>query len=169
MNIYMTTGTIDFMEKVKDKHAKETIYLMNGGGHTLLLHETEGDSVFQTPRRYEVAGSFGNLSEPGFFAMENIAVSDEGKPVFEHQYKELGSQLQNLPGFIAFRLLRPVGSDTYVVLTEWTEERLYRMWRDSPGYKLSDPNEFLDQGGAVMHIFTSAPYTATYKTPVKEI
>ncbi|WP_153732431.1 antibiotic biosynthesis monooxygenase family protein [Sporosarcina obsidiansis] len=169
MNIFMTTGTIDFMEKIKEKHSDEPIILMNGGGHTLLLHETNGKSVFQTPRKYEIAGSVGVLAENGYFAMNNIAVTDEGKPIFEHQYKMMGERLTDLPGFIAFRLLRPIGSDTYVVLTEWTEERLYKLWYESPGYKLSNPNDFKDQGGATLHIFTSAPYTATYKTPTEEL
>ncbi|MDV6377017.1 antibiotic biosynthesis monooxygenase [Sporosarcina sp. GW1-11] len=169
MNIYITTGTIDFMEKVKDKYADESMLLMNGGGHTLLLHETNGKSVFQTPRKYEVVGAFGNLTEPGYFALDNVAVTDEGKPIFEHRYKEMGEKLRDIPGFIAFRLLRPIGSDTYIVLTEWTDRRLYDLWRNSPGYKLSNPNDFKDQGGTTLHIFTSAPYTATYKTPTEEV
>lgn len=169
MNIYMTTGTMDFMEKVKEKHADEPIFLMNGGGTTLLLHETNGSSVFQTPRKYEVAGSFGHLIEPGFFAMDNVAVTDEGKPIFEHQYKALGEKLQNMPGFIAFRLLRPIGSDTYTLLTEWSDKRLYEIWHNSPGNQLSDKTSFKDSGGTAQHIFTSAPYTSHYKTPTDEV
>ncbi|ARD49009.1 antibiotic biosynthesis monooxygenase [Sporosarcina sp. P33] len=169
MNIYMTTGTFEFMEKIKEKHKSESIFLMNGSGHTLLLHETNGASIFQTPRKYEVAGSFGNLTEPGFFAMDNVAVTDEGKPIFEHQYKEMGEKLQNMPGFIAYRLLRPIGSDTYTLLTEWTDKRLYEVWHNSPGNKLSNTMNFKDAGGATQHIFSSAPYTAHYKTPVDEV
>ena len=169
MNIYMTTGTIDFMEKVKEKYKNESIILMNGGGHTLLLHETSRASVFQTPRKYEVVGAEGQLSENGYYALDNVAVTDEGKPIFEHHYKTMGTKLKDLPGFIAFRLLRPIGSDTYIILTEWTEKRLYELWHNSPGSKLSNPNNFKDQGGATLHIFSSAPYTATYKTPTEEI
>ena len=36
--------------------------VMHGEGNSLLLHETEGKSVFQTPRRYEVIGSSGTLT-----------------------------------------------------------------------------------------------------------
>lgn len=169
MNIYMTTGTMDFMEKVRDQYVDESIILMNGGGHTLLLHETNGKSVFQTPRKYEVVGTAGDLTHDGYFAMDNVAVTDEGKPIFEHQYKMNGDNLENMPGFLAFRLLRPIGSDTYIVLTEWTDKRHYELWHNSPGYQLSNPGDFKDQGGATLHIFTSAPYTATYTTPTEEI
>ncbi len=169
MNIYMTTGTMDFMEKIKEKHTNENILLMNGAGQTLLLHETNGASVFQTPRSYQVAGSFGQLTEPGFFAMDVVAVTDEGKPIFEHQYKHMGEKLQDMPGFIAYRLLRPLGSDTYVLISEWTDKRLYEIWHKSPGNKLSKTMDFKDAGGTALHIFTSAPYTAHYKTPTDEI
>lgn len=169
MNIYMTTGTMGFMEKIKDQHTDESILLMNGGGNTLLLHETNGKSIFQTPRKFEVVGSYGNLTEPGFFAMDNVAVTDEGKPIFEHQYKNLGEKLQNMPGFVAFRLLRPIGSDTYTLLTQWTDRRLYEIWYNSPGNQLSDKTVFKDAGGATQHIFTSAPYTTHYKTPTEEV
>lgn len=169
MYAYMTTGTIDFMEKVRDKYKNEQMVMMHGGGHTLLLHETDKKkSVFQTPRRYEVVGALGALEEQGFFAMNNIPVSDEGKPIFEHQYKTLGEKLQAVPGFLAFRLLRPIGSDTYVLLTQWSEERMYKLWHESPAYKLANPEEFKDQGGATLHIFTSAPYVATYKVQEEE-
>lgn len=169
MNIYMTTGTIDFMEKVKEKHSGENILLMNGSGHTLLLHETGGKSVFQTPRKYTVAGSFGELSEPGYFAMDNIAVTDEGKPIFEHRFKQTGEQLQDIPGFIAFRLLRPAGSDTYIILTEWSDKRLYEIWSSTPAHKALFTDSFKGAGGHAAHIFASAPYTALYKTPVEEV
>lgn len=169
MKIHMTTGTMDFMENIKKKHTNENILLMNGAGQTLLLHETNGASVFQTPRSYEVVGSSGDLTEPGFFAMDVVAVTDEGKPIFEHQYKHMGEKLQNMPGFIAYRLLRPMASDTYVLISEWTDKRLYEIWHKSPGNKLSKNMDFKDAGGAALHIFTSAPYTTHYKTPSDEI
>lgn len=49
MNVYMTTGTYEFMKKMREKHADETMVLMQGENTTLLLHETDGKSLFQTP------------------------------------------------------------------------------------------------------------------------
>ena len=60
--------------------------VMHGEGNSLLLHETEGKTVFQTPRRYEVISSSGTLEENGFFAFNNIPVTDEGRPIFEHRF-----------------------------------------------------------------------------------
>ena len=59
---------------------------MHGTGNSVLLHETDGKTVFQTPRRYEVINSSGTLQETGFFAFTHIPVTDEERPVFEHRF-----------------------------------------------------------------------------------
>ena len=70
MNIYMTSGTPEFMESLKEKYAAERLIAMHGQGNSLLLHETEGKTVFQTPRRYEVIGSSGTLARKWLFRFQ---------------------------------------------------------------------------------------------------
>ena len=41
MNIYMTSGTPEFMESLKEKYAAEGLIAMHGHGNSLLLHETD--------------------------------------------------------------------------------------------------------------------------------
>ncbi|MEK3935528.1 antibiotic biosynthesis monooxygenase [Sporosarcina sp. FSL W7-1349] len=168
MNIYMTSGTPEFMEKLREKHAKERMFVMHGQGNTILLHETEGKSVFQTPRRFEVIGASGELKENGYFALNNINVMDEGRPVFEHHYKTQQNAVDGEPGFLAFRLLRPLDSDTYVLLTEWSEARFYDLWKESKAYERIHEIDRARVGTDRPHIFTSAPYTATYTAKMKD-
>lgn len=163
MYIYLTTGTIDFMEKLQKRHVNEGMILMHGGGRSLLLHETDGKSVFQAPRRYEVVSSAGKLEEEGYFVYNNIPVTDEGRPVFEHRFSTNTGQIESQKGFIAFRLLRPLDSDTYIVLTEWEDATDYDRWKHSQAFKESpqslDMKEFADN---MTHIFASASYITTY-------
>jgi len=163
MYIYMTTGTRDFMGKIKEKHASKQMILMHGSGASLLLHETEGKSVFQTPRRYEVISSAGNLQDEGYFVCNNIPVSDEGRPVFEHRFSTQAGTIESQPGFVAFRLLRPLDSETYIVMTEWNGPADFDRWKNSSAFKEAhDPEaarEFVDN---TTHIFTSASYITTY-------
>ena len=53
MNIYLTSGTMDFMETLKKRHPNETMIVMNGVGNSVLSHETEWKTAVQTPRRYD--------------------------------------------------------------------------------------------------------------------
>lgn len=169
MYMYMTTGTRDFMETIKDKYAHETMLLMHGSGNSLLVHETEAKSVFQTPRRYEVISSTGQLHEEGFFALKNITVTDEGRPVFEHRYSIMDDNLTAQSGFIAFRLLRPLDSDTYILLTEWEQSSDYDRWQNSAAFAASTHSTNLKQfADNTTHIFSSAPYVTTYVAKPEE-
>ena len=94
-------------------------------GNLLLLHETNGKTVFQTPRRYEVIRLLGHiLKKMDYFVFNNIPVTDEGRPIFEHHFKERANAIDAELGFIAFRLLRPHKSDTYIILIEWSDNRV---------------------------------------------
>lgn len=164
MYMYFTTGTRDFMEKLQARHADKGMILMHGGGQSLLLHETDGKkSAFQTPRRYEVVSSAGSLKEEGFFVYNNIPVTDEGRPIFEHRFSTDTGRIESQKGFTAYRLLRPLDSDTYIVMTEWEDAADYDRWKHSRDFKESpqslDMNAF---AGNTTHIFDSASYITTY-------
>ena len=47
MNIYLTSGTMDFMESLRKRYANETMIVMHGTGNSVLLHETEGKPFFK--------------------------------------------------------------------------------------------------------------------------
>jgi len=165
LNIYMTSGTPEFMESLKEKYTAEGLIAMHGNANSLLLHETAGKTVFQTPRRYEVISSSGTLQDKGYFAFNNIPVTDEGRPVFEHRFTQLAGAIESELGFIAFRLLRPLDSDTYIVMTEWSEMSYYTRWTNSSSFDKAHSTNRADAGvDKTPHIFSSAPYITTYTT-----
>ncbi|WP_088007825.1 antibiotic biosynthesis monooxygenase family protein [Indiicoccus explosivorum] len=168
MNLYMTTGTYDYMRKLREKYAGETMVIMQGENTTLVLHETEKKTVFATPRRYEVISSAGELNEKGFFVFNNIPVSDEGRPVFEHRFTNRAGAVENQPGFIAFRLLRPVKSDTYVVLTEWESPIFFEKWKESQAFNKAHEKRDTDSGLKSQNIFSGSSYITTYHAKPEE-
>jgi heme-degrading monooxygenase HmoA len=166
LKIYLTTGTPDFMSALGKKYEKKNVIFMNGTSNSLLLHETEGKSVFQSPRQFEVVHSIGDLTHHGYFVFNHIPVTDEGRPVFEHRYQNLSGSLQDEPGFIAFRLCQPIKSETYVLLTEWKDASSYQLWEGSVAGKAWHPENWHEPGvDTVLHLFESGPYVSTYKTP----
>lgn len=165
MNIYITSGTMDFMEVLRKRHKKETMVAMHSSGNSVLLHETKGKTVFQTPRRYEVVSSSGNITESGFFALNHLSVTDEGRPVFEHLFQDLTDTIADEPGLIAFRLLRPLDSDTYIIMTEWSKELFFDAWKKSPAYEhVHEESKSRVNINRTAHIFSSAPYVTTFVT-----
>jgi len=167
MNIYLTSGTIDFMNTVKNRYPNEMMVAMQGAGNSVLLHETKGKTVFQTPRSYEVISSSGDLEDKGFFVFNNISVSDEGRPVFEHRFQNRAGAIEDEPGFVAFRLLRPLDSDTYIVMTQWTKSMFFDAWKNSTAYsKAHEKRDSRVGADKTANIFSSAPYVTTFQ--VKE-
>ena len=153
------------METLRKQNSNEAMIVMNGSGNSLLLHETDGKTIFSTPRSYKVISSSGTLKEEGFFALNNIPVTDEGRPVFEHRLLSRIDQIENEHGFIAFRLLRPAESDTYIVLTQWSNKGDFKSWEKSDTYKsVHESNESGAGLDKMPHLFSSAAYVTTYKT-----
>ncbi|MBM7694034.1 heme-degrading monooxygenase HmoA [Peribacillus deserti] len=164
MNVFITAGTADYLSIIKKKHTQEHMILMNGMEDALLLHETEGKSVFSQPRKYEVVESAGELSEHGFVVMNNIPVTDEGRPIFEYRFKNRAGLIENEPGFIAIRVLRPLNSNTYVILTVWNKPEDFANWQNSQSFSKAHAKK---EGAPADHapqqtIFSGSSYVTKY-------
>ena len=170
MFIYLTSGTADYMETLRKKFVpKEQMIVLHGSGNSILLHETEGKTLFATPRKYEVIDSVKSIEQSGYFVLNNIPVADEGRPVFEKRFLSRSRAIEQEPGFIAYRLLRPVGSDTYIVLTQWTGPSSFEAWKNSQSFKEahSKPDR-ATPGVQQQNIFNAASYVTTYSGKLAE-
>lgn len=165
MKIYLTSGSMDFMEALQQKYSADNMIVMHGAGNSILLHETLGPTRFNSPQIYEVIHSTGNLEDKGFFSFNYMPVTDEGQPIFEHQFKKEAHLIEKEPGFIALRLLKPTHLDTYIVLTEWENTRRFNTWKFSHSYRhILEDSDTGTRLANMPHMFSSAPYVATYKT-----
>jgi heme oxygenase (mycobilin-producing) len=167
MNVFMTGGTFDFLVKIKESHADESMLLMMKEDNALLLHETENSTVFKEPRSYEVLDSVGAFEKARFVVMNNIPVSDEGRPLFEHRFKNRDRSVEKMPGFVAIRVLRPLSSDTYVIATFWEDESNFEGWKKSDSFgkshQKSAPNS--DGGLSPKKMFSGSSYVTKYYLP----
>jgi heme-degrading monooxygenase HmoA len=167
MNVFMTTGTYGYLLKVKEKHEGEAMVLMMDEDTALLLHETSGETVFKEPRRYEVVDGAGTYEKARFVVMNNIPVAEEGRPLFEHSFKNRDRSIDQMPGFVGIRILRPLSSDTYVILTLWKDESDFERWKQSDSFSKSHQKAAF--GSEAAHppkkIFAGASYVKKYYIP----
>jgi heme-degrading monooxygenase HmoA len=160
MNVYITVGTFGYLKTIKEKNSQEKIAIMENDDTALLLHETEGETVFKEPRRYEVMDTAGNIGTEGYAVFNNIPVSDEGRPIFEYRFKNRSKQIENEPGFLAIRVLRPLSSNTYIVLTVWENKTDFSNWKNSSSFKEAHKKQ--EEVQPQPQVFTSPSYTTTY-------
>ena len=135
MNLFFTSGTEVYLKKLIEDHPNEVLLFMRNEGSFLLVHETEGNSFFKEPRKYEVIKSLGEFADVGFAVFNHIPVSDEGRPLFEYHFKNSIGEIENEPGFIAIRVLRPLTGDIYVVFTLWENEWSFKNWKTSNSFE----------------------------------
>lgn len=131
---YITSGTIDYLQKIQKDHPGERLYLLQEEDVFLLMHETEGKTIFKEPHSYEIFESEGDIGNSKFAVINYVPVTDEGRPVFEYRFKNRAKLIDKQPGFKGIRVLRPLKSDTYLVATFWKDEFSYTLWKQSQAF-----------------------------------
>ena len=82
-------------------------------------------------------------------------------PLFEVNTQTYRLLLENEPGCIALRVLKPIKSDTYIILTEWSGPNSFEVWEKSVAFDFTKIADY-------QNIFKSAPYVTKYKTQEEE-
>lgn len=137
MNAYFTSGTYDYLARTASDFSDESIFLMKGESSAVAYYENGEKEIFEEARKYEIIVSDGTLQKEGFVVLNNIPVTEEGGPIFEHQFKKRAGSMNDIPGFLAMRVLRPYRGNTYVVMVQWENEDKYKDWRNSDSFAAS--------------------------------
>lgn len=78
-----------------------------------------------------------------------IEVAPERGAELEERFARRASEVERMPGFLGFELLRPVSGETrYFVYTRWESEDAYRSWRDSSAFTRGHAQASRDRGEA---------------------
>lgn len=82
-----------------------------------------------------------------------IEVTPGREAALEERFAKRASEVEKMPGFLGFELLRPVEGDTrYFVYTRWESEEAFRAWVDSDAFKRGHAQAAANaDGGPVAH------------------
>jgi heme oxygenase (mycobilin-producing) len=70
----------------------------------------------------------------------------------EERFAKRAAEVEKMPGFLGFELLRPVEGETrYFVYTRWESEEAFRAWVESPAFTRGHAQAAKNAGGAVAH------------------
>ena len=70
----------------------------------------------------------------------------------EERFAKRAAEVEGMPGFLGFELLRPVAGETrYFVYTRWESEAAFRAWVESPAFTRGHAQAAKDSGGSVAH------------------
>lgn len=158
MKAFMTGGTLDFLMKLAEKHKQHDFYLMKNSFSTLSYYESNGKSVFGAGREYTILFESGTILEEGYVVMNNIPLTEEGKPVFIDRFRKQQNNMTTVPGSQAFRLLEPVKGNTYVIFTQWASKKHFETWEASDEFVQSLHKEIKPPA-----YFAKRPFVTTYQ------
>ncbi|MBD1380700.1 antibiotic biosynthesis monooxygenase family protein [Metabacillus arenae] len=162
MNFYVTFGTADYLSTIVQKYPEEKLLLMQNAEKSVLFHETVGESIFKEPHRYEVLDHSGDIIKGKFAVLNNIPVTDEGRPLFEHRFKQRAGLIESEPGFTAIRVLRPISSDTYVILTLWENEDAFTNWQKSKSFERAHQKRESSEDVNQKSVFPRSSFVTSY-------
>ena len=164
MNFYITSGTSDFLQKLIDKHPNENLILLEGQGKAVVLHETNGKTIFSLPKNYEVADTFGELQQKGFFVLYHLSVEGDRRDLFKQQFiKASGDTLKNDASLISYRLLMPKKNNEHIIfMSQWGGPVSYEVWTQSAPYKNFFEPLLQVSASSVQKIFDGESYISTY-------
>lgn len=138
------------------------IYLVDGEESTILF-ESEGGTPPQGFEAYHVLNAVGDINDGYFAVFNNIPVAEEGRERFEARFQNRAGMVEEEPGFAAIRVLRPVHSDTYVILTLWKDEKSFTDWQQSQAYKRAHAKRGTAEGiDQQPNIFPRPSFVKTY-------
>jgi heme-degrading monooxygenase HmoA len=81
-----------------------------------------------------------------------IEVAPGRGPELEERFARRAAEVETMPGFESFELLRPVEGETrYFVYTRWESEAAFRAWVESSAFTRGHAQAARDSGGTVAH------------------
>ncbi|RNF40060.1 antibiotic biosynthesis monooxygenase family protein [Planococcus salinus] len=134
MKLYKWSGHTDQAVAILANFPNTPLVFLMNGEEAVLLYESEGAGSLPYTEAYEVLDASGAINGGYFAVFNNIPVAEEGRELFEERFKKRAGLIEKEPGFAAIRVLRPVTTDTYVVLTLWEDEKSFTDWQQSRAY-----------------------------------
>lgn len=158
MKLYKWLGNEQETDTLKDK----SWFVLSNGSDVAAVSEQEvpaGDNI----EAYEVLDQKGQLEDGSYAVFNNIPVAEEGRELFESRFQNRAGLVEKEPGFAAIRILRPLDSDTYVILTMWEDESAFTTWQSSQAYSHAHKKRGTSEGiDKRPNIFPRPSFVTTY-------
>ena len=76
-----------------------------------------------------------------------IEVAEGRGPELEERFAKRAAEVEGMPGFLGFELLRPAAGETrYFVYTRWESEEAFRAWVESSAFTRGHAQAAADRG-----------------------
>lgn len=164
MDLFKWQGHRDEAMPIMAALPNSRLIYMSNDEEAVLLQESAGGTALPDPSTYQVLNAVGDINNGYFAVFNNIPVSPEGREVFESRFSNRAGLVEKEPGFAAIRVLRPLNTDTYVILTLWDSEEDFKKWQESSAYGSAHAKRGTSEGiDKRPNIFPRPSFVTTFK------
>ncbi|MGM0899178.1 MAG: antibiotic biosynthesis monooxygenase family protein [Bacillota bacterium] len=158
MKLYKWLGNDNETDTLKE----DGWFVLTSEGDAAAIKEQEAPTA-ENIEVYEILDQKGRLEDGAFAVFNNIPVTEEGRELFESRFQNRAGLVEKEPGFAAIRILRPIESDTYVILTMWQDESAFTNWQSSQAYSNAHKKRGTSEGiDKRPNIFPRPSFVTTY-------
>ncbi len=135
MKFYITYGTYGYLRQIQLNNKSHQLLIFSGDDQSVMIDETENETVFQQPKSYRVLTRLGTLSADNFHALISIPTTEDHKYQLENKLENYVPSLDSSEGFNSFRLLKPIHSNIYKVFFGFTSRQAYEDFKKSSAFR----------------------------------
>lgn len=168
MNLYMTTGTINYFLKAKEENAGQ--FFLNGSGNRGLAYYEADESkrLFNSGDYYEIKDSKGELSDENTMLVTHLNVSSQRSAMARATIMDIIDGIDNMPGVKAYRTAKKRDNYSYVILIQFANSDAYKEFEKSELYEKTLSQEAMQRLRDMESAFSNANSKAYY-VPIKDI
>ena len=124
MYLHTTSGTIDYLSTLQDKHPQ--ISISARGPEAVLYYEDDAEeSIFSANINYEILNSQGALDEDLPMSVFYIPAAGEGTHSLRGHLYDLAEELRAINGLVSYRVGINTRDENYVVMMKWADISIY--------------------------------------------
>ncbi|WP_211747325.1 antibiotic biosynthesis monooxygenase [Paenibacillus sp. Marseille-Q4541] len=154
-----------FSSPITDARKEHRYFTLQGeeGTHYVVEMDNPIEEDVAVPG-YEAIDASGTIEDSKFIVMNNIPVTEEGRAAFEERFMNRARKVEGESGFSGIRVLRPLNSDTYVILTAWDSKDSFEAWQKSQAFSHAHAKRDTSEGIKVQapSIFARPSFVTTY-------
>lgn len=168
MNLYMTTGTINYFLKAKEENAGQ--FFLNGSGNRGLAYYEADESkrLFNSGDYYEIKDSKGELSDENTMLVTHLNVSSQRSAMARATIMDLIDGIENMPGVMAYRTAKKRDNHSFVILIQFKNSDAYKEFEASELHEKTLSRDAMKKLRDMESAFSNAN-SKTYYVPIKDI
>lgn len=135
MKVYASYGTFGYLNQIRLNNPDHNLLQFSASDSSVIIEETEDQSVLKQPLVYDVLKSEGELNKYHFFSVIFIPTSDDHAYQLEKKLENVSTDFNQYAGYRSYRFLKPEQGLTYKIYFGFESRTAYEDFKASDVFK----------------------------------